>query len=63
MALQALCIGYISAEGEDCFIINPAMDIMDTSKMDLVVSSNPKKVLMIETLADQLPGKLVLQRN
>ncbi|MBP9798213.1 polyribonucleotide nucleotidyltransferase [Candidatus Woesebacteria bacterium] len=54
-------VGYITAEGEDCFIINPAMDVMDTSKMDLVVSSNPKKVLMIETLAEELPEKLVLQ--
>lgn len=54
-------VGYVKEGTEDVLIINPMMDVLKDSKLDLVVSSNPHKVLMIETKADQLPEKLILQ--
>lgn len=54
-------VGYVKEGAEDVLIINPMKDVLADSKLDLIVSSNAQKVLMIETKADQLPEKLVLQ--
>ena len=40
-------------------IVNPEEDVQEISKLDLVVSSNRKKVVMIETQAEEVPEHIV----
>jgi len=57
--ISTMRVGYVSDNGDDLFIINPAEDVQDYSKLDLIVSSTGKKVVMIETQAEQLADSIV----
>lgn len=59
--ISTMRVGYVHENNEDCFVINPAEDVQEYSKLDLVVSSTKNKVLMIETQAEELSEELVAQ--
>ena len=54
-------IGYVSpGEGEKgTFLVNPTIEEMQSSSLNLVVSSGEEKVVMIETEADTIPDSVV----
>src|SRR3990167_5151507 len=54
-------IGHVINEGVDSFIINPKEEEQKYSDLDLVVASSKKKAVMIETQAEQLPEKTILE--
>ena len=60
--ISTMRVGYVSEEGdEEAFIINPTEDVQDYSKLDLIVSSTNKKVLMIETMAEQVSEHILIE--
>lgn len=60
--ISTIRIGYItSEENKGTFIINPDEETQKFSQLDLVVSSTKEKVVMIETQAEILPEKVILE--
>jgi len=59
--LGTVRIGYTEEEGKNSFVVNPNKEIQGQSSLDLVVTSGRKKVVMIETQADQLPESVILE--
>jgi polyribonucleotide nucleotidyltransferase len=60
--IATLRIGYIKANGsEGSFIVNPDEEDEKYSILDLVVSSTKEKVVMIETKAEEIEEKLLLE--
>jgi len=65
--IATLRIGYIKANGsndsfgEGSFIVNPDEEEEKYSILDLVVSSTKEKVVMIETKAEEIEEKLLLE--
>ena len=65
--ISTLRIGYIKADGGDnsseggSFIVNPDEEEEKYSILDLVVSSTKEKVVMIETKAEEIQEKLLLE--
>jgi len=65
--IATLRIGYIKANGSDdslregSFIVNPDEEEEKYSILDLVVSSTKEKVVMIETKAEEIEEKLLLE--
>ncbi len=55
--LGAVRVGYVNGE----FILNPNSEMSELSEMELVVSSRPDHVMMIEADADQLSEEVMLQ--
>ncbi len=55
--LGAVRVGYVDGE----FIINPNSEQTERSAMELVVSSRPDHIMMIEADADQIPEEIMLQ--
>ncbi len=55
--LGAVRVGYVDGE----FIINPDSEQTERSAMELVVSSRPDHIMMIEADADQIPEEVMLQ--
>jgi polyribonucleotide nucleotidyltransferase len=62
--ISTIRMGYVT-EHKDAehtpqgIVINPEEDVQDISKLDLVVSSTRKKVMMIETQAEELPEEII----
>ncbi|MBI4067733.1 polyribonucleotide nucleotidyltransferase [Candidatus Gottesmanbacteria bacterium] len=56
----ALRVGYVKNNGESSYMSNPAANELSFSEMDMVVTSTPQKVLMLEAGIKQLPEKTVL---
>ncbi len=54
-------VAYLEAEGKGSFVVNPKEEEQKYSKLDLVVASTAKKVMMIETQAEELPEKIILE--
>ena len=52
---------YLVAEGKGSFIVNPKEEEQMHSVLDLIVASTKKKVMMIETEAEELPEKVILE--
>jgi polyribonucleotide nucleotidyltransferase len=55
--LGAVRIGYVNGD----FIVNPNSDITELSDLELVVSSRPDHVMMIEADANEVPEEVMLQ--
>ncbi|MFN4032187.1 MAG: polyribonucleotide nucleotidyltransferase [Fimbriimonadales bacterium] len=55
--LGAVRVGYVNGE----FMLNPSSEMSELSALELVVSSRPDHVMMIEADADQLPEEVMLQ--
>lgn len=55
--LGAVRVGYVNGE----FMLNPNSEMSELSELELVVSSRPDHVMMIEADADQLPEEVMLQ--
>jgi polyribonucleotide nucleotidyltransferase len=55
--LGAVRVGYVNGE----FILNPNSELSELSELELVVSSRPDHVMMIEADANQLPEEVMLQ--
>ena len=55
--VSAVRVGYINNE----FVVNPTLQQMDTSQLDLVVASTKKAVIMLEAGAKEVSEDLVLQ--
>lgn len=58
--ISMMRVAYVGGENAT-LIVNPAQDIQATSELELVVASTLKKVIMIETQAQQLSDELVLK--
>lgn len=62
--ISTIRMGYVT-EHKDAvhtptgIVINPEEDVQEISKLDLVVSSTRKKVMMIETQAEELPEEII----
>ena len=54
--IGAARVGYI----DDKFVLNPSAAQLASSKLDLVVAGTSKAVLMVESSANQLPEKVML---
>ena len=54
-------IGYVKNNGKGSFIINPIEADQIYSDLDLIVASNKEKVVMIETEAEELSDKLIIE--
>ncbi len=55
-------VGFVrSDENQGDFILNPTEDEMDFSSLDLFVVSNGEKVVMIESLAEEISEEIFLQ--
>ncbi len=54
-------VAYLETEGKGSFVANPKEEEQKYSKLDLVVASTAKKVMMIETQAEELPEKVILE--
>ncbi len=59
--VSTMRIGYVKNQEGKTFIVNPTEDDQNYSALDLIVSSNKEKVVMIETKAEELEEKLVLE--
>lgn len=58
--VSATQVGYVTDEaGNSSFIINPSQEQNANSKLELFVTSNKDKVVMIETAADELPNEII----
>jgi len=62
--ISTIRMGYVTEHSTaehtvDGIVVNPEEDIQDISKLDLVVSSTSKKVMMIETQAEELPEHII----
>ncbi len=57
--ISILRIGYIKDENKGSFVINPTEEDQQYSVLDLIVTSNKEKVVMIETEAEELPESLI----
>lgn len=55
--ISTMRIGYTEGSGE--YIVNPSVQQMEESALDLIVSSSKDKVLMIETEASQLSESVI----
>jgi polyribonucleotide nucleotidyltransferase len=55
--LGAVRVGYVNGD----FILNPNSELSELSELELVVSSRPDHVMMIEADANQLPEEVMLQ--
>lgn len=53
--VAAIRIGYINSE----FVVNPTLQQLDASQLDLVVASTKEKVVMLEARAKELPEDLM----
>ncbi|MCC0032283.1 MAG: polyribonucleotide nucleotidyltransferase [Brucellaceae bacterium] len=49
-------VGYVDGE----FVLNPSIDVMPESKLDLVVAGTTEAVLMVESEAQELPEDIML---
>jgi len=58
--LGTVRVGYVKNDSEGSFFINPTEDDEKYSALDLIVSSTKNKVVMIETKAEELSEKTVL---
>ena len=54
--LSTIRVGYVNG----AYVVNPTNDQQSESKLDLVVTSTDKKVVMIETQADQVSEQVVI---
>lgn len=54
--IGACRVGYI----DDKFVVNPTTEQLKTSRLDLVVAGTQRAVLMVESEADILPEKTML---
>ena len=60
--ISTLRIGYVTTEeNKGTFIINPDEETQKFSQLDLVVSSTKEKVVMIETQAEIISEKVILE--
>lgn len=57
--LSTLRIGYVKTEDSGNFLVNPDVDDQKYSALDLIVSSNKEKVVMIETKAEELSESII----
>lgn len=57
--ISATQIGYIEENGTSSFVVNPSQDQRMHAKLDLFVSSNEEKVVMIETAAHELSEDII----
>ncbi len=57
--ISTMRIGYFKTNGEGSFFVNPTEDDERYSSLDLVVSSTAKKVVMIETQAEEFAEHLI----
>lgn len=62
--ISTVRMGYVTHQQDaehssDSIIVNPEEDVQEISKLDLVVSSTRKKVMMIETQAEELPEHVI----
>ena len=57
--ISMIRVGYVAGD-HPSLVINPTEDVQKTSLLELVVASTPKKVVMIETQAQQLSDEVVL---
>lgn len=55
--IGAVRVGYVNGD----FILNPNSELSELSELELVVSSRPDHVMMIEADANQLPEEVMLQ--
>jgi polyribonucleotide nucleotidyltransferase len=53
--VAAIRIGYINNE----FVVNPTLQQLDSSQLDLVVASTKEKIVMLEARAKELPEDLM----
>lgn len=58
--ISMMRVGYVAGENAT-LVVNPTQDVQATSQLELVVASTLKKVIMIETQAQQLSDELVLK--
>lgn len=54
-------VGYLLTEGKGSFVVNPDEAEQKYSSLDLIVSSTKEKVVMIETEAEELSEKIILE--
>ncbi len=59
--ISTIRVGHVKTEADHDFIINPSEEEEKYSVLDLIVSSTKERVLMIETLAEELPEQTVLE--
>jgi len=61
--ISTIRMGYVAEHGaeysEANIVVNPVEAVQDISQLDLVVSSGRKKVMMIETQAEELPESII----
>lgn len=53
-------VGYVKNENEGTYVVNPTEDDQKYSVLDLIVASLKNKVVMIETKAEELAEKIIL---
>jgi len=59
--ISTLRMGYIKNDGKGSFIVNPTEGDQIYSNLDLIVSSNKDRVVMIETGAEELDQSLIIE--
>ncbi len=59
--ISTIRVGYIKNESEGTLVVNPTEDDQKYSVMDLIVSSNKEKVVMIEAEAEVISEKIILE--
>lgn len=54
-------VGHVVTNGSSSFVVNPNEDHQRLSTMDLIVTSSTERVVMIETVAEELPEETILE--
>lgn len=54
-------VGYVMSEGKGSYVVNPKEEEQMFSAMELVVSSNKEKIVMIETQAEELSEDVLIE--
>ncbi len=57
--ISTMRVAYIKDENKGTFTVNPTTEVQQYSVLDLIVSSNKEKVVMIETKAEELSEDVV----
>jgi polyribonucleotide nucleotidyltransferase len=59
--ISTIRVGYVKDGETGSFAVNPTEDVQTYSVMDLIVSSNKDKVVMIETEAEDLKEEIIIE--
>ncbi len=60
--ISTMRVGYVRGDGQGTFVVNPTEEDIRFSVLDLIVSSTKEdKVIMIETKAEELPERTVIE--